>query len=81
LNQRAIAPGETFVYEWTFVQHGTFMYHSHHDEMTQMAMGLMGMIVVHPRKRTEPAPDREFAMMLGTWAIRPGAKRPDPNEP
>ncbi len=79
LNQRAIKPGETFVYEWTFVQHGTFMYHSHHDEMTQMAMGLMGMIVVHPRKRTEPMPDREFAMMLGTWAIRPGAKRPDPN--
>ena len=79
LNQPAIKPGETFVYEWTFVQHGTFMYHSHHDEMTQMAMGLMGMIVVHPRRRTEPAPDRDFVMMLGTWAIRPGARRPDPN--
>ncbi len=80
LNQRAIMPGETFIYEWTFVQHGTFMYHSHHDEMTQMALGLMGMIVVHPRKRTEPVPDRDFAMMLSTWAIRPGARRPDPNE-
>ncbi len=80
LNQRAIMPGETFIYEWTFVQHGTFMYHSHHDEMTQMALGLMGMIVVHPRKRTEPAPDRDFVMMLGTWALRPGARRPDPNE-
>ena len=80
LSQRAIMPGETFVYEWTFVQHGTLMYHSHHDEMTQMGMGLMGMIVVHPRKPTEPRPDRDFAMMLSTWALRPGAKRPDPNE-
>jgi FtsP/CotA-like multicopper oxidase with cupredoxin domain len=50
LNQRTIAPGETFRYEWTFKQHGTFMYHSHHDEMTQMALGMMGMIVVHPRR-------------------------------
>ena len=44
VSQRAIRPGETFKYEWSFRQHGTFMYHSHHDEMTQMGMGLMGMI-------------------------------------
>jgi FtsP/CotA-like multicopper oxidase with cupredoxin domain len=42
LNQRAIRPGETFKYEFTLRQHGTHMYHSHHDEMTQMAMGMMG---------------------------------------
>ncbi|MCA9706486.1 MAG: copper oxidase [Myxococcales bacterium] len=80
LNQRAIAPGETFRYEWTLRQHGTFMYHSHHDEMTQMAMGLMGMIVVHPR-RTEPGDrvDRDFVIMLGEWSIAPGTARPDPN--
>jgi FtsP/CotA-like multicopper oxidase with cupredoxin domain len=81
LTQRSIAPGETFKYEWTFRQHGTFMYHSHHDEMTQMALGLMGMIVVHPRR---PAPayrvDRDFVIMLSEWAIRPGTSRPDPNE-
>lgn len=80
LSQRAIAPGETFKYEWTFRQHGTFMYHSHHDEMTQMAMGLMGMMVVHPRR---PAPDRrvdrDFVIMLGEWRIEPGTLRPDPN--
>ncbi len=81
LTQKAIEPGETFVYEWTFRQSGTFMYHSHHDEMTQMALGLMGMIVVHPR---QPSPDyaveRDFAIMLGEWSIRVGAKRPNPNE-
>lgn len=80
LSQRAILPGETFVYEWTFRQHGTFMYHSHHDEMTQMGMGLMGMIVVHPRRPAEPLPDRDFALQLSTWMMRPGARRPDPNE-
>ncbi|MDC0675417.1 multicopper oxidase family protein [Nannocystis radixulma] len=81
LNQRSISPGETFRYEWTFKQSGTFMYHSHHDEMTQMALGMLGMIVVHPR----PAPpgyrvDRDFVIMLSEWKIVPGAKRPDPNE-
>lgn len=80
LNQQAIEPGETFVYEWTFQQFGTFMYHSHHDEMTQMAMGLLGMIVVHPRRPSEPKPDRDFALMLSTWKMRPGERRPDPNE-
>lgn len=80
LNQAAIKPGETFLYEWTFRQHGTFMYHSHHDEMTQMAMGMMGMIVVHPRKPSRGyRVDRDFAIMLSEWAIKPGRKRPDPN--
>ena len=37
-------------YEFTVWQHGTFMYHSHHDEMTQMALGMLGMFVVHPRE-------------------------------
>jgi hypothetical protein len=81
LSQRVIKPGETFKYEWTFRQHGTLMYHAHHDEMTQMALGLMGLIVVHPRK---PSPaylvDRDFAILLSEWSIKPGASRPDPNE-
>lgn len=80
VNQRAIAKGETFKYEWTFRQHGTFMYHAHHDEMTQMAMGMMGMIVVHPRKPPVGyAVDRDFVVMLGEWKIDPGTRRPDPN--
>jgi FtsP/CotA-like multicopper oxidase with cupredoxin domain len=81
LTQRTIHTGETFRYEWTFRQHGTFLYHSHHDEMTQMALGLMGMIVVHPRRR-DPASrvDRDFAIMLSEWKVVPGTSRPDPNE-
>ena len=80
LTQKAILPGETYMYEFTFVQHGTLMYHSHHDEMTQMGMGMTGMIVVHPRSPKGPKPDRDFAIMLHEWAIAVGASRPDPNE-
>jgi FtsP/CotA-like multicopper oxidase with cupredoxin domain len=81
LTQRAIKPGETFKYEWTFRQHGTFMYHSHHDEMTQMAMGMTGMIVVHPRRPSAGyRVDRDFVIMLSEWKIAPGTSRPDPNE-
>lgn len=80
LTQRAIQPGETYMYEWTFRQFGTFMYHSHHDEMTQMALGLMGMIVVHPRRPTpDYAVDRDFVIMLGEWLIPVGTSRPNPN--
>jgi len=81
LTQRAIQPGETFKYEFTFRQSGTLMYHPHHDEMTQMALGMMGMIVVHPRR--PPAGyqvERDFAILLSEWRIKPGTARPDPNE-
>jgi FtsP/CotA-like multicopper oxidase with cupredoxin domain len=79
LNQKAIAPGETFMYELTVRQAGTAMYHSHHDEMTQIALGLTGLIVMHPR-RPRRRVDRDFAIMLHEWRIDPGAKRPNPNE-
>jgi len=81
LTQRSIPPGETFKYEWTFRQHGTLMYHSHHDEMTQMAMGLIGMIVVHPRRPTAGYKvDRDFVLLLSEWFIKPGTRRPDPSK-
>lgn len=78
LTQPSIKPGETVKYEWTLRQHGTFMYHSHHDTMTQEGMGLIGMFVIHPRN---PAPeyrvDRDFALLLSEWAIKPGTARPN----
>src|SRR5207245_5545176 len=80
LTQKPIDPGDTFKYEFTLRQHGTHMYHSHHDEMTQMALGLMGLFIIHPRKPKGPLPDRDFAFMLSEWKIVPGTSRPDPNE-
>jgi len=80
VTQKAIQPGETFKYEFTLRQHGTFMYHSHHDEMTQMQLGMMGLFIVHPKNPPSPPPDRDYAMMLSEWKIEVGASRPDPNE-
>ena len=79
LNQPYIRPGETFRYEFTFLYPGTYMYHPHVDEMTQMGMGLMGMIVVHERNPQYPV-DRDFAIMLSEWFVPIGARRPDPRE-
>ncbi|MEO8211546.1 MAG: copper oxidase [Myxococcales bacterium] len=79
LNQKAIPPGETYRYEFVLRQSGTAMYHSHHDEMTQMALGMTGLFIIHPR-RPRRRVDRDFAIMLHEWRIDPGAKRPNPNE-
>jgi manganese oxidase len=79
LNQRPIKPGETFLYEFTFKYPGTFMYHPHYDEMTQMALGMMGMIVVHPKRPKGPPVARDFVLMTHEWKINTGSRRPDPN--
>jgi FtsP/CotA-like multicopper oxidase with cupredoxin domain len=77
LTQAAIDPGKTFRYEFTFDRPGTFMYHPHADEMTQIALGMMGMIAVHPRA-PEPRRVRDYALMAHEWKIPIGARRADP---
>jgi FtsP/CotA-like multicopper oxidase with cupredoxin domain len=78
LTQPHIEPGETYEYEFTLRQHGTQMYHPHSDEMVQMALGMMGFFVIHPRVPETPRVDRDFAIMLHEWAIPPGTARPNP---
>lgn len=79
LTQPEIPAGQTFKYEFRFTKPGTFMYHPHLDEMTQMALGMQGMIVVYPRGPQRRI-DRDFAIMLSEWLIRVGTRRPDPTE-
>lgn len=78
LNQTHIKPGETFAYEYTLHQHGTQMYHPHADEMIQMALGMMGMFVIHPKEPEDPPVDRDFVLFPHEWAIHPSTMRPDP---
>lgn len=80
LTQKPIHTGETFKYEFTLKQHGTYMYHPHHDEMTQMQLGMMGLFIIHPKSPSSPPPDRDYAILLNEWKIEVGARRPDPNE-
>jgi FtsP/CotA-like multicopper oxidase with cupredoxin domain len=78
LTQPHIEPGETYVYEFTLREAGTFMYHPHSDEMVQMALGMMGFFIVHPRTPENPRIDRDFNIMLHEWFIAPGTARPNP---
>jgi manganese oxidase len=76
LTQPHIPPDKTFVYEFVFRNSGTFMYHPHSDEMVQMAMGMMGMIVVHPKDPSFRRVDRDFVFVMSAYRIDPGTSLP-----
>ena len=76
LSQPHIPPGKTFVYEFEMKKSGTFMYHPHSDEMVQMAMGMMGFIVVHPKDPAQHRVDRDFVFLLAAYDIDPGSYTP-----
>lgn len=80
LNQKAIPPGETYKYEFTLKQNGTFMYHPHADEVVQIAMGMEGFFIIHPKNGEDPLVDRDFAIFLHEWRIPMGARTPIPYE-
>jgi len=79
LTQKPIPPGETWVYEFTLREPGTFMYHPHYDEMTQIALGMAGMFIVHPKRPRGARVDRDFVLMTHEFRVDVGAKRPNPN--
>jgi manganese oxidase len=85
LTQKQIPVGKTFVYEFEARRPGTFMYHPHADEMTQMAMGMMGFWVTHPRAvrgTRHPLIDpvqRDFCFLLNAYDIDPGSRTPRVN--
>jgi manganese oxidase len=78
LTQPQIPVGKTFVYEFVAQRPGTFMYHPHADEMTQMAMGMMGFWVTHPKTKNPliEAVDRDFCFIMNAYDIDPGSYTP-----
>jgi FtsP/CotA-like multicopper oxidase with cupredoxin domain len=79
LNQPQIPAGKTWVYEFVMKHSGTFMYHPHADEMVQMAMGMMGFIVVHPKDPNLHRVDRDFVFLVNAFDIDPGSYTPRVN--
>ena len=79
LNQPHIPTGKTYVYEFVMKHSGTFMYHPHADEMVQMAMGMMGFIVVHPKDPNLYRVDRDFVFLINAFDIDPGSYTPRVN--
>ena len=79
LTQPQIPAGKTYVYEFVMKHSGTFMYHPHADEMVQMAMGMMGFIVVHPKDPGRYRVDRDFVFLINAFDIDPGSYTPKVN--
>jgi FtsP/CotA-like multicopper oxidase with cupredoxin domain len=76
LNQPSIKPGQTYVYEFAAQRAGTFMYHPHADETTQMAMGMMGFWVTHFKDPKLMPVDRDYVFLLNAYDIGPGSYTP-----
>ena len=59
-----IAPNDSFVARFTPPRAGTFIYHTHADDMRQLAHGLYApLIVLEPGERWDPATDH--VLMIG----------------
>ena len=81
LTQPHIPAGKTFVYEFTARRPGTFMYHPHADEMVQLAMGMMGLWITHPKARHPliAQVQRDYAFLLSAYDVEPGSLTPKVN--
>ncbi len=67
LTQPPVMPGQTFVYEFTIPNTpGTFMYHSHMNDLVQMGNGLAGGFIVDPRDGGDGGYDQDHVMFLQT---------------
>jgi FtsP/CotA-like multicopper oxidase with cupredoxin domain len=62
-----IPPGETFVYQYTLKQSGTYWYHSHSG--LQEPAGVYGPMIVDPAGRDPVAYDREHVIVLSDWSF------------
>jgi FtsP/CotA-like multicopper oxidase with cupredoxin domain len=72
LTQPPIKPGESFVYEFTPPDAGTFWYHPHANSLQQLGRGLAGALIVDARDSY--VVDREIQWMIGDWRLRPDAQ-------
>ena len=73
LTQKAIAPGDSFTYEFTALDPGTYFYHPHTG--TQLDRGLYGALIVDDASR--PWPGTDIPLLLDDWVDGTGQ---DPDE-
>jgi hypothetical protein len=75
LAQDPIQPGGTFAYELTLHQNGTYFYHAH--GAMQEAIGMVGLLIIHPRSPWTPVVDQDFALITQEFDIPPASATPD----
>jgi FtsP/CotA-like multicopper oxidase with cupredoxin domain len=79
VTQEPIAPGETFAYEFTAGQAGTYFYHSHKEPDRQQGLGMYGALIVDPKDPGRDAAydyDEEMVIQLQEWLERDGYTYP-----
>jgi manganese oxidase len=77
ITQNPIAPGESFTYEFTTEQVGTYFYHTHAHVDRQQSLGLYGALIIDPRNSAlEPKADAEYVIQLQEWLQREGLTYP-----
>jgi FtsP/CotA-like multicopper oxidase with cupredoxin domain len=67
LTQKSIRPGESFTYEFTPPDAGTFWYHPHADSLQQLGRGLAGALIVEEREPV--AVDRDLLWIIEDWRL------------
>jgi manganese oxidase len=77
ITQDPIEKGGLYRYEFTAVQSGTYLYHSHDHVDRQQALGLYGALLIDP---AEPDPslaaDHDYPVLLQEWLLRDGLTYP-----
>jgi FtsP/CotA-like multicopper oxidase with cupredoxin domain len=80
-----IAPGTSFIAHMTPPRAGTFIYHTHWHDTTQLLNGLYGpLIVLEPGQNYDPEQDRTFVFSMGKYdpfgylLLVNGHPQPDP---
>ncbi|HKM74041.1 MAG TPA: multicopper oxidase family protein [Stellaceae bacterium] len=72
VTQPPIQRGESFTYEFTPPDAGTFWYHPHADTLQQLGRGLAGALVVE--ERAPPPVDRDLLWFIEDWRLDDGAQ-------
>ena len=67
LTQPPIKAGESFIYEFTPPDAGTFWYHPHANSLQQIGRGLAGALIVEEREPV--AVDRDLVWVLQDWRL------------
>ncbi len=70
ITEEPVKQGETRVYEFVAKNHGSHMYHSHHNAAEQVTKGLMGAFIIEPKdKGREPQLDGDYVMVLNDTGV------------
>lgn len=77
ITQAPIEPGQTYSYEFTATQHGTYFYHPHAKPDRTQALGLYGALIIDPANSAdEVAADHDYVIELQEWLVREGLTYP-----